>query len=220
MLERDRIEQAGEKHEQAKAALFRSDGSKVYGEETHGERLAEIEREFRTEMDAIEADVDRRVEEAESSLLRAEHTAPADALTNEELERANALRPFVSDEAFNLPLDQLERRLRAAAASGDRPTMFLLAHFAAQRVGEPGGILPDTSDPLTAPSVASEGAEPVRQAIADLRKGLDPDGERKKEQAREAVQEAKGLKELAYYRRRGVSDAAGLHIRENYRRPV
>jgi hypothetical protein len=44
---------------------------------------------------------------------------------------------------------------------------------------------------------------------------LNPDGEKKVEAARKALEEAGGLKDYAYIRRRGVKDVLGLYRQQN-----
>src|SRR4051812_38235611 len=99
---RDRIDTVAERHEAAKAELFRPDGSKVYGDEEHKERETALKREFDAQIDNIEADIAQRITATEEELLKLEHADPTDILTNEELARANAKRAFVSDDCFNL----------------------------------------------------------------------------------------------------------------------
>ena len=114
-----RIDEAAQRREQEEAKLYRPDGSKVFGEQEHKERMAAIKREASASFDRIDADVARRVQEAEQALLVAENADPADVLTTSELERANARSAFVAADAERLPLDKLAQRCRAALASGE-----------------------------------------------------------------------------------------------------
>jgi hypothetical protein len=193
-----RIEEAASRREQQEANLYRPDGSKVYGDEEPRERMAAIRREHARAFDRIDADVARKVAEAEEALLVAENADPADALDTDELARANAKSAFVAQGVERLPLDALERRCRAALASGDKPSMFLLAHHAGRRAEE------------------EENAYELAEAVAELRRKIAPDQERKLAAAREAVEEAQALREQANYRRRGVRDATDLYARGAY----
>ncbi len=192
-----RIEEAAQRREQAEAALYRSDGTKVFGDAEHRERLANIRAEHARAFDAIDADVGRKVREAEEALLVAENRDPADALLPSELQRANAKSQFVADDVGRLPLDALEKRCRAALASGDKANIFLWAHHAGRRADE-------------------EGAHELAETVAELRAKLDPDAERKLAEARQAHEDAMELRELAYFKRRGVSDAVGLYHQQTY----
>jgi hypothetical protein len=169
--------------------------------------MAAIKREHLAAFDRIEADISRKVGEAEQALLLAENSDPSDALTTSELQRAQAKGQFVADDAERLSLGKLAQRCRAAAASGDRAGMFLWGHHAYARVGDPDV----TAD--------EPGAEEVREAIAELRRKLAPDQERKLAEARQAHEEAQALRELAYYKRRGVDDAYGLYAQNVYGTP-
>jgi hypothetical protein len=163
MSMRGKIDRAAERSEEEKANLYREDGTKRYSDEEHREREAEINRRFRAEMDALEEDVKREVADAEEALLVAEHSDPSDALTTEELGRANARRRFVSDEVYTVSTDELVKRCRAILAQGDRPSMFLHAHFAGQ-------VVDDIND--------LEKREEVCEVISALRSKLDAAGER------------------------------------------
>lgn len=201
---RDRIDEAVRRRDEARAGLYRPDGSKRYGEEEHREREAALGEDFRADMDALEEEADRGISAAEEDLMVLEHADPSDVLTTPELERANAKSAFVAADCRTLPLDALEKRCRAALARGDRPTMFILAHHAARRVG-------DASD-----GPEENGAHEVREVVAELLRRLDPDGERKTARARERLQEARGVKDYAYLRRRGASNAAELYMSQSY----
>ncbi len=191
------IEEAASRRQQQEAQLYRHDGTKLYGDEEHKERMAAIRCEHAASFDRIEAEISRKVGEAEQELLVAENADLASTLTTEESQRVSALSGFVADDVERLPLDALERRCRAALVSGDRPSMFLLAHHAGRRAEE-------------------EGAYELGDAVAELRAKLDPEAKDKLEAARAALEEAQALREQAYYRRRGVDDAVGLYHQQTY----
>jgi hypothetical protein len=230
MFEKEQMEQAMERQEARRGQLYREDGGRLFGDKEHAEREAAIKQEFNETMDAIESGVDEKIASVEESLLVMENSDPTDALTTSELEGANARRPFVSDEAFTLPLDKLVDRCRAVLAQGDRPTMFLYALYANQRVGGDAGT-PAVAylDKKYGETTSGEafggigfatgaGAEAVREVVAELRRKLDPDGEKKREAARKAVEESRSLKDAAYLRRRGARSAGELYLKEKYRR--
>ncbi len=225
MFEKEKMEQAMELKESRKEELFRSDGARLFGDEEHEEREAAIKQEFTATMDAIEAGVSGKIASGEESLLILENADPTDALTTSELESANARRPFVSDEAFTLPLDKLIDRCRAVLAQGDRATMFLYSLYANQRVGgeagSPAGEFLDkkygTGETTFGGETTGAEAEAVREVVAELKRELDPDGEKRTAAARKALEEAKSLKTAAAYRRRGVRSAGELYLAEKYR---
>jgi hypothetical protein len=226
MFEQQQMERALERQEHQKSALFRADGARLFGDEEYEERLAAIKREFTAAMDSIESSLDEKIAGAEESLLILENADPTDALTTEELEGANARRPFVSDEAFSLPLDKLVDRCRAVLAQGDRPAMFLYALYATQRVGgdagNPAGEYLErkygNAESTFVGETTGAGAEAVREVVAELKRKLDPSGEKKREAALKEVEDSRSLKTAAAYRRRGARSAGELYSNEKYRR--
>jgi hypothetical protein len=111
---------------------------------------------------------------------------------------ANARRAFVADEVGGLSVDALAERMKAVAASGDKPAQFLYTHFARQKM--------QTFD-------SSEAAEGLRLKllVGEMEQALDPQAAKKRERARASLEEAQALKSYSYYRRHGAKDAAGLH---------
>jgi predicted nucleic acid-binding Zn-ribbon protein len=232
MFEKDKMEQAMELQEARKSELYREDGGRLFGAKEHEEREAAIRQEFAATMAAIEAGLDEKIAGAEESLLVAENSDPTDVLTTEELSSASARRPFVSDEVYTMELDKLVDRCRAVLAQGDRPAMFLYALYANQRVGGDAGspageyLEKKYGNGETTFGEAFGGigfatgaeAEAVREVVAELRRKLDPDGEKKREAARKAVEESRSLKKDAYLRRRGARSAGELYLKEKYRR--
>ncbi len=218
-MSREKIDRTVEAREHEESELYREDGTRLYGPEEHAEREADLKRRFRAAMDAIDEEVGGRITAAEESLLIAESSDPTDVLTTEELASANARRPFVSDEVFTLPLEKLEARCRAVLAQGDRPAMFLHSLYAGQRSGEKGsaaGEYMDTRYGEGGVITDEAGAERVREVAAELKKKLDPDGEKRRETARKALEEAREVKSYAYLRRRGARSAAELYMGKKY----
>jgi hypothetical protein len=203
---RRRIDRAAELHEEARGALYRPDGSKVYGEEAHAEREEALRREFHAALDAIGEEIGKRISRAEGEVLRLEHGDPSGALTAEELERAGARRPFVRDEVYGLGTDALEERTRAVIASSDRPAMFVYAHHLRAKARED--------------AASGSGADGLRlkELAGDLERALDPEGARKLEGARAELEEARGLKDYAHLRRNGARDPVELHMNRVYGR--
>ena len=208
MLEESRIEEAASRREQQEAQLYLDDGTKLYGDEEHKERMAAIKREHAASFDRIESEIGERVAAAEEALLVAEHVDPAAGLSTDELQRASAMNAFVAGEVEGLSLADLARRCRAAASSGDKGAMYALAHHADRRVGESDV----TSD--------EPGAEEVRAAAAELRHALDPDARAKLTAAREALVEAEDLRFKAQVSRAGAKDAFDFLAPRGYWTPA
>jgi hypothetical protein len=205
MFEREKIDRAAERHEEAARALYRPDGRKVFGEDEHEERERALRREFHADLDAVGPDIEKRIEAAEKEVLRLEHADPSAALDVSELEEANARRSFVSDEVFALDPDALADRARAVIASSDRAAMFLYAHHLRARAND--AVLGSEAERLRLGELAGE-----------LESALDPEGAEKRARARAELEEARSLKSYAYYRRNGARDAAELHMNRVYGR--
>ena len=224
MQGKERIDQAVATREREEAALHREDGAKLYASEEHADRLEAIGARFTATMDSIEGDIARRLEKSQEDILVAENADPTSILNGGELESANARRAFVTDEVYTLDLERLADRCRAVRAQGDRPVMFLYALYAGQRVGEtmdPAGDylnLKHGADTATGGATEQTGAQRVREAVAEIRADLDPDGQKERAAARKAVEEAEELKNYAYLRRRGVRSAAELYLNQTYGR--
>jgi hypothetical protein len=151
--------------------------------------------------------------------LVAENADPTDSLTTEELASANARRPFVSDEVFTLPLDKLEARCRAVLAQGEGPAMFLYALYGGQRAGVTGDESPYAPNYAFSAdgggSYTGEETGELREVVSELWRKVNPDGEKRIEAARAKLQEAGGLKDHSYLRRRGAKDVLGLYRQQN-----
>ena len=199
MVSKAKIDRLVEAREHEEGKLYRADGTKLYSEDEHAERMSDIGRRFRSAMDEMDAEIEAKVAAAEESVLVAENAAPTDALTTEELAAANARRPFVSDEVYTLPIDKLIARCKAILSVGDRPAAFLYSMYGAQRAEMAGD---------------ENGIYELREVVAELRRKANPDGEKRIETARKALQEAGGLKDYAYMRRRGAKDALGLYLQQ------
>jgi len=123
--------------ERGRAALYRPDGAPKYSEATQGEMLASLTATLHGVAERVDAAV-----EAEKAAVRrleeAVHADPVSTLTPADLATANARSQFVREDAMGLPLPALLARLRGVLASGvngpDRPTAFVWARYAGQRV--------------------------------------------------------------------------------------
>jgi hypothetical protein len=104
--------------------VYRCDGSCVYGDEKHAERVEGLLEEFDRTRERVLATAERAVEEA-NRILALEHRDPTNALSAGELEEANAKREFVKEDCETMPLPDLADRARAALAAGDKRLIVL-----------------------------------------------------------------------------------------------
>jgi hypothetical protein len=187
MLEESRIEEAVRTKEVATAALYRPDGTPRFADAEHKERERAVERQFRATMDRIEAGIEERFERASRELEALEHGDPAAGLSTDELQRAAAMSGFMGADAEKVSVQVLSQRARTAVASGDRAALYALQHHAARRV----------DDDLTGE---------VREAVAELRRALDPDAESRLAAARAALEAADDLRLKAQLVRAGATN--------------
>lgn len=181
------IEQATTRREQQEAALLRPDGSKYYSDAGHNERVAAIRREAEADFDRIETGIEERIERAQGELEALENADPAAGLSTEELQRAAAMSQFVGAEVETVSTQDLARRCRVVAASGDRAAMYALQHHAARRQDE---------------DLTGE----VREAVEELRRALDPDAESRLAAAKAALEEGEDLTLKAQLARAGAAN--------------
>lgn len=127
-----RIKEANKKLDAARAKLYRPDGSPRYSPAEEAEKLAAMNAEYRAELDAIEADVIHEEEERQNRSRAARASSPIDAMTNAELERANALRPFIEEDVNAIGVSELADRV--AASKDDRVKAFLYHRYAEPRL--------------------------------------------------------------------------------------
>ncbi len=146
-LERHRsaVDGAGATLAAQKAALHR-DGRPLYAPDEQQRREAEALAAFR-ETFAVAADATRaELADAEAELHRLDRAEadPLAVLTADDLTKANALAPFVKEDAEGLPLAALADRVEDAMQGYDRPRLALHLRYGqrrleAERAKEGGG---------------------------------------------------------------------------------
>jgi hypothetical protein len=206
----DLIDHSVAMFERDKAKLYRPDGSTVYGEAEHQERLAGLLARF----DEGVADVTEAAEEAIAAAGRdldgLRGSDPLDTLSGDDLARANALRPFVAEDGEHLPPARVAERARAALARKDRPQALLWLRAIERRLEGLRGRGP--GDPAAAELLP---ARRDLEAFFD-----DPKAREKRERLRQRAESAKVLRGEVLRTRSRVdgSEAAALEqMREHIR---
>lgn len=117
--------------------LVRSDGQPVYGPVEMREREQAIREAAAATRDPV---LQRYQEEAEQAMAEAERAVAlldgADRLATlsaDDAARASVRRPFVQEDAA-LPVDQLERRIAAVVAAGDKVEALLFDRYVRRRL--------------------------------------------------------------------------------------
>jgi hypothetical protein len=206
----ERLEHSVETFESGKAKLHRPDGTPVYGEAEHAERVAGLLGSFDSEAAELTETAREAIEAAERDLARLAGADPLDTLNADELARATALRAFVAEDAETLPAERVAERARAALVRKDRPMALLWLRGIARRLeagrGRPGG------DPGT---MALLSVMRELEALFD-----DPKGAEKRATTRQRIESAKvlmGRVRQARSRVDGSEAAAREQMRQRYR---
>jgi hypothetical protein len=212
-----RAEQAFGEFEENRQRLFRRDGSKVYGDEEHAERMealvSELHEEINHEIEGAEQDAAEREQEA----LGLSYTDPTKGLTGSDRERLSASLPLVRDDCQAMPLPALVQRLKAVAAGSDRVPKILHASYGNSRAEAEErrleGLARERGD------VPPEDAGALRElhALVSELEGQteDEDRAKRREAAKEAASRSQQLAgELR--RRRSQVDGSDERAREEY----
>lgn len=130
---KNRFDRAAAKFAKDKAYLFAPDGSKIYSDKEHRERMATITQPLTEAAQAA-----RQVAEAARTSAQAakliQYSDPLSTLNDTELGRAFHLKPFIDDAVAAMPLDQLAQRLGAINAGSDKAAIVCYAKAANRKI--------------------------------------------------------------------------------------
>lgn len=132
-LAKNRFDRAAAKFAKDKAYLFAPDGSKIYSDKEHAERMAAITQPL-TEAAQNVRQVAEAAREAAKATKVIQYSDPLTTLNDTELGRAFHLRPFIEDSVAAMPLDQLAQRLSAINAGGDKAAIACYAKATHRKV--------------------------------------------------------------------------------------
>ena len=196
--ERD-VDKAVSEFEAAKKRLYRPDGSKVYGEEEHAERLGNLTGDLREKAEAVATEARSDIEGYEREALALSYTDPASLVPASDRGRLETSRAFVKEDCETLAVPALTERLAAVSAGSDKVAKVLHARYAGTRLE----ALKAESNRLAREgrSAGPEGARQERalgEAVASLEAALEDPQKAKK---------AQGLKEAATESRMGARAA-------------
>lgn len=200
------VDTAIETYQQQRARLFRADGQPKYVPDEMAEREHALLQPVLKAAETFQSEVDILVKHAEEALTLVEGGDPLDELSTNDLQKAHALALFVREDAAELPLAELVKRVRAAMVKEDRATRFLWYRYAGKRFD----TLPDNA---RATEAGQELGGLVRQLYTML---LPSDLAKKRAEAEDTLKEAR--KWRSHVSRR-VSEVDGTmdHIRAEAR---
>jgi hypothetical protein len=213
-----RAERAVSEFEESKKRLFRRDGSKVYGEAEHAERMealvSELHEDIGKEIEGAEQDAAEREQEA----LGLSYTDPTKGLTGTDRERLSASLPLVRDDCQTMPLPALVQRLRAVAAGSDKVPKVLHASYGISRAEAEDSRLEELArDRGDVPPEDARALRELREAVSELESQIeDEDRARRREAAKEAASRSRQLAGKLR-RRRSEVDGSDERAREEYR---
>lgn len=201
--------------EGAEKKLYRADGSKVYGDEEHAERLAKLREEFSEKLGKVVSEVEQDAQEYDKEALVFSYTDLASQVPASERGRLEASRPFVKEDCEDMAVPELTERISAVSAGTDRVAKVLHARYARRRLE----ALNAESNRLARegrqarPGAAQE-ARSLAEAVASLEEQLkDPKVEERRQAAQEAAKASRQLVREAR-KRQGKLDGTAEIARE------
>src|SRR5690606_31031642 len=114
-----RVDEALERFKAERASLYRPDGTPKYSPQEHRERIDQLLAELDRTLDEVRAFARQYLIEAQQK-RDAGYVDPFDRLSSAEQAKAANRAAFVKEDVESLPFEELEKRLRAAQAQGDR----------------------------------------------------------------------------------------------------
>jgi hypothetical protein len=151
---KNQIDSAAKAAELDKAKLYRKkDGSKLFSDEEHNERIAKINDEFTRTANEVADQLNELIEKQQAELLNLRHGDPTEILSGGELTVANNKAMFVREDCETLPLPELANRLRAIRSSGSPVTRWLYVRYGQMRMRKARGELGADSTPAEAAAV-------------------------------------------------------------------
>ncbi len=203
-----RAENAQEKFEADKATLYRGDGSQLYSDDEHKERLGAFTRERNEVLKQVEEDVRAERVSLEEKIAHIKNRDAAELLSGEELRSANDRRAFALDAVQTLGAEELVGRLRSVLATGDKGAIFAYLNAGERKRRELANSRPGT------PGAASSGE--LGSVLAEMRKALDPEAEAEITAAKERQEQSIQVELLAGNLKYGVRDSVSAYLARAY----
>jgi hypothetical protein len=213
---RERIDSTAGRYEAEQAKLYRPDGSKRHADQEHQERSGALRETFNGEMDRLETEITEKIARRETALVSTEFSDSADALTAEELQKANGRRELIAEDARDLSMEDLIGRFRAALASGDRSLIYLWCRYAGRRAEDPKVTPAGYDDEADAAQSSEPGSDELRDLVAQLDQALRPAHSQAVETARQDLENARDLQDHARLRRQGYTSVLDRHFANQY----
>ena len=150
---RQRAHAVRDRFEEGRSALYRADGTQVYADAEHNERLAALRATRDAALREIDTEAASAIEENRASITALQNGDITALLTPDDLETASLRRSHVAGDVATLTTTERQDWLAAFLRGGDRTAMFAYLLAPRNRVrdisktaGEPSSMT-DT-DPL------------------------------------------------------------------------
>lgn len=203
------IDDAQEKFETDKATLYRSDGSQMFSEDEHKERLDALTRERNTTLKQAEEDVREEMIKLDERVEHVKARDIAELLDGEELRAAGDRRAFAIDASETLGTGELASRMRSVLATGDKGAIFAYLNAGERKRRELVNARP-------AGRAGASSATDLDSVLAEMRKVLNPNAESEIEAAKERKEKAVQLQVLAGNLQQGARNSAQVYINQAY----
>ncbi len=215
--ERD-VERAIADFKESEKRLYRRDGSKVYGEAEHSERLGKLTSELSEKVEAVITEAQEDAQGYEQEALALSYTDPTKGLLSTDRERFSTSLPLVREDCEGLSADALLERLRAVSAGSDRVAKILHAHYARSRARVMERRLEELARSGGAVSVEDAAAlRALTEAVSELDTQLeDKDTAKRREAAKEAASKSRQLA-MKLRQRLYEADGSDARAREAHR---
>lgn len=200
-----RAEAAQREYERAYGQLFRDEAQseRIYSDEEHEERVRSLQKERTRKIDALVEEIHATAETARKELATLEGGDPTAVLRADELATAAAKKPFIDDDVWATPAEELAGKLRAIMEGGDKAAVFAYSRAAASRFGAAGERMPlEVGDVLGEMGRFLAGPERLARA----------------ERARETVEAALGAESRVAPLGHGARSVAEMYMNSTYGR--
>ncbi len=123
------MERAIKDFEAGKKKLRRKDGSMLYSEEEHRERLERLAGELREKVQATAEEAEQNAQGYEREAAGLSYQDPIASLIADERSRLESTRTFISEDCARFSLEDLVERLGAVAEGDDKVVKVLHARY-------------------------------------------------------------------------------------------
>lgn len=192
--ERD-VERIAADFADAEGRLRRKDGTKVFGDEEHAERLGKLRQEFTEKIGKVISEAEADAQEYEREALSYTYQDPASQVPASERGKLETSRPFVKEDCEDMAVPALAERISAVSAGSDKVARALHARYGRRRLealNAESNRLAQEGRPAR-PGAAQE-TRSLAEAVASLEEQLkDPKVEEKRQAAQEAAAKSRQL---------------------------